>query len=72
MPRPFDSNHQAPLVLGADSRGPARQYLAPIGQIPLDFRGVLVVYVLAFIYAELAHLPALTALRPSFSIISIV
>ena len=56
-------------MLGANSGRPARQYLAALGDIPFEFRGVFVINVLTFIYTELAYLPAFTIMRSIFSFV---
>jgi len=53
-----------------DSGCSARQYFAALGDVFLEFYRILVVYILAFINAELTHFPAFAVVLPVVSVIS--
>ena len=59
IPRPLYSFGNVPLMLGAISRNPARNYLAPLAYKITERPGIFVIYRYLLIGAETADLPAL-------------
>jgi hypothetical protein len=68
----LNGDHQLALVLGADTGRPAGQDLAALGNIAADLRGVLIIYRLALVDAELTYFSALAAVASVISAVSAV
>ena len=66
-PGTLDSQGQSPLVLGAHARLASRLHLELVGDVPLEYRDVLVVYVLDVIHTEGADLSTSVVTRPASS-----